>query len=44
MEVTVAAWQEAQVFAGVREVLVDVGNVDPSEVVRTARLRRDLNF
>lgn len=43
-EMTVAVWQEAQVFVGVREVLADVGNIDPGEVVRTARLGPDLNF
>jgi hypothetical protein len=44
MERPVAAWREAQIFAGVRVVLVDCANVDPGEVVRTARLRRDLNM
>lgn len=39
---TTAAWRDAQVFAGVREVLVMAGNLDESTVVREARLRADL--
>jgi hypothetical protein len=41
---TVAAWRNAQVFAGVRAVLMDAGNLDPNEVVREARFVRDLNL
>jgi hypothetical protein len=37
-----ATWREAQVFAGVRAVLVDALNVDPEEAVRTATLQGDL--
>lgn len=43
-EQTPAAWREAQVFAGVRAVLVDAGNVEPVEVVRPARLMADLRL
>lgn len=43
-ERTPAAWQEAQVFAGVREVLVDAVNLYPEEVTRGARLRADLHM
>jgi hypothetical protein len=32
------------VFAGVREVLVDAGNLEPAEVTRGARLGRDLGL
>ena len=35
-------WREAQVFAGVRATLIEALNVDPEEVVRTARLQADL--
>ena len=41
-ERTVAAWRDAQVFIGVRGVLVDTLNAYPKEVVRKARLRTDL--
>jgi hypothetical protein len=41
---TPAAWWDAQLFAGVREVLVVVGNLDLDDVVRTARLRADLRL
>ncbi|MBN9523175.1 hypothetical protein J0H58_32445, partial [bacterium] len=41
---TAAAWREAQVFAGVREVLVEAGNLDAGEVTRPARLRHDLRL
>jgi hypothetical protein len=40
MEAT--AWQEAQVFVGVRDCLVEALNVDPEQVVRSARLMADL--
>lgn len=43
-ETTVAAWREAQVFAGVRVELVGAGNLDPKDVVREARLMRDLGL
>jgi hypothetical protein len=43
-ERSAAAWREAQVFTGVREVLVDAGNLDPAEVTRPARLGRDLGL
>jgi hypothetical protein len=43
-ERTTAAWRNAQIFAGVRSVLVDAGNLDPKEVVREARLVPDLNL
>src|SRR5262249_46339110 len=39
-----AAWREAQVFAGVRSVLVDAGNLEPGAVNRGARLRVDLGL
>jgi hypothetical protein len=39
---TAAAWREAQVFAGVRETLVDALNIGPADVTRRARLRADL--
>lgn len=41
---TAAAWREAQVFAGVREVLAEAGNLDPAEITRSARLRKDLHM
>lgn len=41
-ERTVAAWRNAQVFAGVRDVMVDALNVDPEQVTRMVRLKRDL--
>lgn len=37
-------WQEAQLFAGVRAVLVETGNLDPTEVTRPARLMADLGL
>ncbi|HEX4608969.1 MAG TPA: hypothetical protein VH092_12250 [Urbifossiella sp.] len=37
-------WREAQILAGVREVLVDAGNLDPDEITRPSRLRKDLNL
>jgi hypothetical protein len=43
-ERTPAAWRNAQVFAGVRCVLVDAGNLDPNDVVRPARLLPDLKL
>ena len=43
-ERTAAAWREAQVFAGVREVLADAGNLEPTEVTRGARIRTDLGL
>jgi hypothetical protein len=39
---SVTAWVEAQVFAGVRSVLVEALNVHKEEVVRPARLMADL--
>lgn len=41
---SVAAWREAQVFAGVRSVLVEAGGVEPERVVRPARLMADLGL
>jgi hypothetical protein len=41
---TVAAWRNAQVFAGVKESLVEALNVEPSAVKREARLMRDLGM
>src|SRR5262245_45743157 len=35
---TVAAWREAQVFAGVKIVMVDALGVEPEAVVRSARI------
>ena len=35
-------WREAQIFVRVRGALVDALNVDPDQVVRSARLREDL--
>ena len=35
-----AAWREAQVFAGVREVLVEAGNLDPAEITRQTGFAR----
>ena len=43
-ERTQGAWRNAQVFAGVRSVLVDAGNLDPNDVVRPARLVPDLKL
>ena len=43
-ERTEAAWRNAQVFAGVRICLADAGSLDPEDVVREARLRRDLGL
>jgi hypothetical protein len=43
-EPTPAVWRNAQIFAAVRCELVAAGNLDPRKVVRTARLRRDLNL
>jgi hypothetical protein len=39
-----AAWLEAQVFAGVRDVLAYAGNIDPEEISRPARLGADLGL
>jgi hypothetical protein len=39
-----AAWREAQIFAGVRDVLVNASNCDPTEVTRPARLPADLGL
>ncbi len=39
---SVAEWREAQVFAGVRDVLMEALNVDREQVVRKARLMADL--
>lgn len=39
---TVEDWVEAQVFVGVRDVMVEALNVDEEEVVRSARLQQDL--
>lgn len=44
LSATVAAWQNAQIFAGVRVELAGVGNLDVAEVVREARLMRDLHL
>lgn len=41
-ERTEGAWREAQIFAGVRIVLVEALNVDFHQVTRGARLKRDL--
>lgn len=41
-ERTADAWAEAQVFIVVRETLVEALNVEPREVVRSARLMYDL--
>jgi hypothetical protein len=41
---TETAWRDAQVFAGVRECLVDAANVAKRDVVRTARLQADLGM
>lgn len=43
-ELTVAAWRNAQIFAGVRVEVAGAGNLDLSEVVREARFKRDLNM
>jgi len=43
-ERTEATWREAQIFAGVRSVLVVALFVAPKEVVREARLKRDLGM
>jgi hypothetical protein len=37
-------WDEAQIFIGVRDSLAESGNLYPAEVVRSARLVRDLGF
>jgi hypothetical protein len=39
---TPAFWREAQVFGGVRSVLMDAGNFSPKEAVRSARVVSDL--
>jgi len=44
VEKTKAAWRNAQIFAGVRQALVDAGNLDPKDVVRSATLMRDLGL
>jgi hypothetical protein len=41
-ERTATAWREAQIFVGVRQVLVEALNVEPNQVVRSARLVADL--
>jgi acyl carrier protein len=43
-ELTTSAWREAQIFAGVREVLVEAGNLDPEQITRPARLVADLDL
>ena len=43
-ERTVAAWGNAQIFAGVRAELAYAGNLDPRDVVREARLGPDLGM
>src|SRR5262245_52469580 len=43
-ERTEAAWREAQIFAKVRTTLVNVGCLDPKDVVREARLVKDLGL
>jgi hypothetical protein len=35
---TVAAWREAQIFAGVKIVMIEALGVDPEAVVRSARI------
>jgi hypothetical protein len=37
-------WREAQVFAGVRSVLTEAGNLDREQVTRRARLGADLGL
>ncbi len=44
IEQSIAAWRNAQVFAGVRAAIAEAGNLDQEEVIRSARLKRDLNF
>jgi hypothetical protein len=39
---TVAAWRNAQVFAAVRDVMVEALCIDPEQVTREARLKADL--
>lgn len=41
-EFTFVAWREAQVFAGVRNILCDALSVKADDVVRSARLMGDL--
>jgi hypothetical protein len=41
---TETAWREAQIFVRVRTALVDAGSLDEEQVVRSARLTRDLGF
>ena len=41
---TLEEWREAQIFAGVRAVLVEVGNLNPDQVVRDSRLQADLGL
>ena len=38
-ERTVAAWRNAQVFAGVRDVMVDALAVEPQDVTRQTRFK-----
>jgi hypothetical protein len=44
VEETPAAWKNAQIFAVVRRELVDCCNLYPRDVVRTARLQKDLHM
>jgi hypothetical protein len=44
LSATVADWQNAQIFAGVRVEVAGAGNLDATEVVREARLMRDLSL
>jgi hypothetical protein len=41
---TVAAWRNAQIFAGVRITLAEAGSLDEKQVVREARLKADLGL
>jgi hypothetical protein len=43
-ECSASVWREAQVFAGVRSVLVEAGNLDHEQVTRQARLGADLGL
>jgi hypothetical protein len=43
-ERTARAWREAQIFIGVRAVLVEAGNLDPEKIERPARLTDDLRL
>jgi hypothetical protein len=44
LERTTAAWRNAQIFVGVRVEVAEAGSLRLKDVVRSARLRRDLRL